>query len=93
MVPYLAIAFFFAATDALYWWWEMIYHLQLVPHPKDPGPIRVWTRAAFSGIGGVAGAYGLTQLTGANDLLTVLAGAYIGGRIVGGAIASIRRGQ
>lgn len=90
---HLIIAFFFAATDSLYWLWEMIYHLQLVP-PKDPvgpGTLKVWIRAVICGVGGIAGAYALTQLGGTTELLTVLAGAYMGGRFVGGAMASFAR--
>jgi hypothetical protein len=92
MGQHLIIAFFFAATDSLYWLWEMIFHLQLVPPKGDPvGPaLRVWSRAPISGVGGVGGAFALVQLTNSTDLLTVLAGAFIGGRIVGGAVASLR---
>jgi hypothetical protein len=94
MGPHLAIAFFFAATDALYWLKELIFHLKVVDPDGPPierlGGFEVWTRAAISGVGGVGGAYALVQLTNATDLLTVIVGAFIGGRIVGGAVASYR---
>lgn len=88
----LVIAFFFAATDRLYWLRELIFHLKVIDPDGPPvarvGMGQVWIQAVISGIGGVAGAYAITQLTHANDLVTVLAGAFIGGRLVSAAIAS-----
>jgi hypothetical protein len=90
MGPHLAIAFLFVATDALIWLYIMIYHLDRVPKGD---PIKVFTRAIIAGIGGVAGAYIIAQVTGANDLLTALVGALIGGRLVGGAIQMFAGGK
>jgi hypothetical protein len=93
MGPHLAIAFFFAATDALIWLKILIFHLDKVP-PKDPvgpGTFQLLTRTVLAGVGGVAGAFVLLQVTGATDLLTTLAGAYMGGRLVGGAASIFTR--
>jgi hypothetical protein len=83
MQPFI-IAFFVATVDTLYY---TVFGkiLQVLPDRHGGGP---WGRALISGVAGVAGAFAIMRLTGQVDIFTVVVGAVIGGRLVGGAIAS-----
>ena len=84
------IPFFAAAVDRLYW--AIWKRRDMVTDPKGGGPggpLKAWVEAVVSGIAGVAGAYATMRLTGQSDLVTSLAGAFIGGRLVGGIIDTV----
>lgn len=55
------------------------------PIQRGPSFPQLFT-AILCGIGGAAGALAVSQLTGQNNLFTAVVGAFIGGRLVGGAI-------
>jgi hypothetical protein len=79
MIEYYIIAGFVAGVDRVAWAiWGRIWRL-VPPKPWEP-----WVHAVFSAIGGAVGALAITQLTRQNDLFTIVVGAIIGGRIVGG---------
>lgn len=82
---YIAIAGFVAMVDRLYW---AIFRIrdERIPPKGDP-----WIQSIFSAVGGVLGALAIIQLTGASDLLTTVTGGFIGGRLVGGIIATVRQ--
>lgn len=81
MIKYYIIAGLFAIVDRVAWAiWGKIW--RLIP-PKGWEP---WGHAVLSGIGGIAGAFAVTQMLGQVDLFTIIVGAYIGGRLVGGVL-------
>jgi hypothetical protein len=84
------IPFFAATVDRLYW---AIYKNrdERIP-PKDGGPVvGAWISAFISGVAGAAGAFAINRMTGQMDLFTLVVGAFIGGRLVGGIIDTVRQ--
>lgn len=83
---WIIIASFVAAVDRLYW---AVFRRrdEVIPPKGDP-----WLQAVFSAVGGALGALAITRLTGTSDPLTMVVGGFIGGRIVGGIIATVRGG-
>jgi hypothetical protein len=86
MGPWI-IPFFAASVDRLYW--AIYKRRDMVVPPKGGGPVGAWIQAFVSGIGGAAGAFAISRLTGQSDLFTLIVGAFIGGRLVGGIIDTV----
>jgi hypothetical protein len=80
-----------AAVDRLYWAVFGFIIMRTDP-PRGPG-VGPLLEAVLSGVGGAVGAFAISQLTGQRDLLTAVVGAFIGGRLVGGAIDMFRGTQ
>jgi hypothetical protein len=85
---FMVIGFFVAVVDRLYWavFKNIIIRSDIVP-PKGPGgPVGPLFEALICGIAGVAAAFVLGRQMGHSDLFTFVVGAFVGGRILGGAI-------
>jgi len=82
------IPFFAATVDRLYW--AIFKNRDMRVPPKGPvGPLRAWGESVISGMAGAAGAYAISRGTGTSDLFTLIVGAFIGGRLVGGIIDTV----
>jgi len=83
---WIITASFVAAVDRLYW---AVFRRrdEVIPPKGDP-----FLQAIFAGVGGALGAFAITRLTGTSDPLTTVLWGFIGGRIVGGIIATVRGG-
>ena len=85
MFPFI-ISAFVAMVDRLYW---AIFKTrdEHIPPPKgDP-----WIQSIVCAVGGALGAFAITRLTGSSDLFTAVTGGFIGGRLVGGIVATVRQ--
>jgi hypothetical protein len=85
-IYWIIISAFVAMVDRLYW--EIFRRiLERIPPPKgDP-----WIQSIICAVGGALGALAITRLTGASDPFTTVTGGFIGGRLVGGIIATVRQ--
>jgi hypothetical protein len=85
-LKYYLIAGIAAGVDRLAW--AVFGHIwRLVP----PKPWEPWWQAVFSGIGGVVGAFVITQVIDRPDLFSIIVGAYIGSRLVGGILDTMAK--
>jgi hypothetical protein len=82
---WIIISAFVAMVDRLYW---AIFKIrdERIPPKGD-----AWIQSVFCAVGGALGALAITRLTGASDPFTTVTGGFIGGRLVGGIIATVRQ--
>jgi hypothetical protein len=76
-----------AGVDRLYW---AIFGVRDSLIPPKPQWWNWWFVSIYSAIGGVAGGFAISRITDSTDLFTMVIGALIGGRLVGGMIESIK---
>lgn len=72
-----------AAVDRLYWAIWKARDMR-VP-PKD-----WWLQSVLSGVGGAVGGFAVIQFGQTTDLLAAVLGGFIGGRLVGGIVETVR---
>jgi hypothetical protein len=84
---WIVISAFVAMVDRLYW---AIFKIrdERIPPPKGGDP---WLQSFICAVGGALGALAITRLTGVSDPFTTVTGGFIGGRLVGGIVATLRQ--
>jgi hypothetical protein len=78
----IVVAAFVAAVDPLYW---AIFKERDIRIPP-----RGWLQAVIGAVGGAAGAFAMSRLANTTDLLPVVLGGFIGGRLLVGIVATVR---